>query len=131
MNMLKTAGAAILAMAFAAPAIAAEGDAPQLGKYKRTGETEDCLLAYRIKDMQILNKHQILVRMYGGDTYLQEPSSCPNLRKHYALKYRVDASQLCSSTIVTLIDTGAGTGFAGSCGFDDFQKLEKVAEAPN
>lgn len=125
MKILKTACLALATLAFAGPALADSAEA--LRGYTKTGETKSCLLAYRISDVQILNKHQILFRMHGGTDYLQEPSACPGLNKYQALQYRVDGGQLCNNTIITLLDTGASLMFAGTCGFSEFQKLEKTA----
>ena len=126
MKILKTACLALATFAFAGPVLAE--DAEILNKYSNTGETENCILTYRIRDVRILNEHQILFRMYGGDAYLQEPASCPTLRKDQALQYRTTGTQLCSMDIITLLDTGSSLMFDGTCGFSAFQKLERVAD---
>lgn len=128
MKMLKTACLALAMTALAGPALAEQEDHEALRGYTRTGETETCLIAHRIRDVRILNDHQILFRMYGGGAYLQEPASCPTLRRDQALQYRVSGSQLCSMDIITLLDTGSSLMFDGTCGFSEFQELERVAD---
>ncbi len=97
--------------------------------YVRTGETENCLRLSRIDTMKILNETQILVTTNAGDAWLQEPRSCSKLRKTYAFLYEASTGDLCDTTFIKLIDPGIAGGFAGSCSFDRFQKLEKKTAA--
>lgn len=126
MNMPKIAAVLGLAAAAFTPALAHsehEADAPELSGYVRTGQTEACLTARNIESMQILNRHQILVKMRSGSDYLNEPNC--NLNKNYALKYEVTVGQICNTTIVTLVDSGAPMSTMGSCGLEKFEKLDK------
>ena len=113
-----------LSLALAAPALAA--DKPEIKGYTRTGETTNCLTANLIRESRILSKTQILFEVAGGDHYISEPENC-NLRKNYALKYDATINQLCTTTIVTLLDTSTGGPMTmGSCGLAPFEKLAKV-----
>lgn len=96
--------------------------------YVRTGETTDCLVNSRIRSSRILNRHQILFEMQGGKTYVSEPGNC-NLRRSQALSYRVTSNELCTTTIVTLIETGSSVAHQGSCILAPFERLEKKAAA--
>ena len=125
--VIALAGLAALAPAYAGEAKTA---APELAGFVRTGEMETCLSTHRIDSTKILNKEQILFRMKGGDTYLNEPDSCPGLSKFSALSYEVHASQICNTTIVTLIEpAGTGASVRGSCGLSKFEKLERKTAA--
>ena len=115
-------------LAALAPAYASETkkEAPELAGFVRTGQLESCLSTTRLDSTKILNGDQILFRMKGGDTYLNEPDGCPGLNKHSALSYEVHANQICNTTIVTLIEpAGTGASVRGSCGLSKFEKLEK------
>jgi hypothetical protein len=117
-----------LCLALVAPA-AAEDKAPIEG-YTRTGETENCLTINRIKESRILGKNQILFEMLNNDRYVSEPENC-NLRKSYTLKYDATINELCTTTIVTLLDNGGGGLMnAGGCGLAPFEKLAKTEAAP-
>jgi hypothetical protein len=94
--------------------------------YTRTGEMSNCIYARRLDQVKILNSTQILFEMHGGDFYLNEPTSCPSLRKRYALKYDSTIGQICTTTIVTLLDTGSGIHYQGTCGLGKFEKVEKI-----
>lgn len=113
-----------------APALAAEQSQAPAG-YVRTGESTDCLRTSRIDTMKILNTEQILVRMKNGDSYLQQPSACSPLRESYAFQYETISGDLCTTTQITLVDTGFDLNFAGVCMFDKFEKLEKQSAAAN
>lgn len=124
---------AVVAAGFAItlPAFAGEkADAPELAGYTRTGETASCLMVRRIDRTKILNDHQILFEMNGGETWLNEPS-CAGLTKHVALSYEVHSGQICDTTIVTLVEPAGGLNdVRGSCALSKFEKLErKVAAA--
>lgn len=116
-------------MALGGQALAADReDAKELSEYERTGETRSCLFARSIRSARILNQHQILFEMQGGDRYLNEPRHC-HMRKTQALSYRLTTSSLCSPTIVRLIDASSPSFEQGACGLGEFQKLEKRAAA--
>ena len=124
---------AVLAASLAAILPAAAGEkaaAPELSGYTRTGETSSCLTVRRIDSTKILNDHQILFEMSGGETWLNEPS-CAGLSSHVALAYEVHAGQICDTTIVTLVEPADGlNSVRGSCALSKFEKLErKVAAA--
>lgn len=96
--------------------------------YVRTGETTNCLVNTRIRSSRILNRDQILFEMQGGKTYLTEPKNC-RLRKSHALSYKLTSNQLCTTTIVHLIETGSSTSHQGACILAPFERLEKKTAA--
>jgi hypothetical protein len=116
-----------LASAFAADTPKTE-DAPELAQYKRTGKYELCLVNNRIKQIQILNRKQILIYMYGSEAYLVEPSYCGGLQKGLAFTYDASLNKLCNTTIVNLVDPGSPVPSRGGCSFDKFEKLDKKPE---
>lgn len=114
------------------PALAGEAktDAPELAGFVRTGQLESCLSTTRLDRTEILNREQILFRMKGGDTYLNEPKGCPGLSKHAALSYEIHTNQICDTTIVSVIEpVGTDAMVRGSCGLSKFEKLEKKTAA--
>ena len=120
--------AALIGCAFlgAMPALSSDkAESEVLDKYTRTETFENCINIQRIQSSRILNRHQILFEMAGGDAYLNEPESCPGLNKSLALGYDATTGDLCTTTIVRLIDAGSPAGDRGSCGLAKFQKLEE------
>jgi hypothetical protein len=97
--------------------------------FTRTGEMTNCIYSRQLDQVKILNKKQILFEMLNGKYYLNEPTSCPSLRKRYALKYDSTIGQICTTTIVTLLDTGSGLHYQGACGLGKFEKVEKAVAA--
>lgn len=123
-----TLGFAVAGLCLAATASAADRnheDAKALSGYTRTGATENCLRVTNIRSSEILNDHQILFKMSGGDAYLNEPKSCSGLNRSLALNYEVTGSDLCTTTIVKLVDPSSPVPLQGTCTLDAFQKLEK------
>ena len=100
-------------------------DSDALAGYVRTGKTENCLRVNDIRSSRILNKNQILFEMSGNRTYLNEPTSCPSLNRTYALSYVVTNNDLCTTTIVRIIDPSSPVPEHGSCGLGRFQELSK------
>lgn len=131
MNRIVTAvllsGALLAGSALAGEA--KDGKPQELKGYSRTGEMSNCIDSRRLDQVKILNKTQILFEMIDGRYYLNEPVRCPSLRKNYALKYDVTVSQICNTTIVTLLDTGGGLHTMGSCGLGQFERVEKNVAA--
>lgn len=113
-------------LAFGAFAADKSEEAPALKKYKRTGEYTNCLKASRINSTQILNDHQILFQMLGGDDYLAEPKTgCSGLQKNLALLYDPVPDQLCNTTIIKLVEPSSPVPHRGTCAIDRFERLEK------
>jgi len=108
-----------------ASAVAEVKPAKELEKYNRTGQFETCLTNNRIRETQILNSKQILVKMNGDEAYLAEPKSCPGLSRGVTLSYDASLNQLCNTTIIRLLDTSSPVSSRGSCGIERFEKLEK------
>lgn len=122
--------AACMAAGFGGTAAAGEkpkDDARELAGYVRTGKTETCLRASNISSTQILNTHQILFKMRNGSDYLNEPDC--RLSKSYALSYDVTVGQVCTTTIVRLLETGSSAMERGSCGLSPFMELQKKTAA--
>lgn len=107
-------------------AFAAGGGADTPAGYTRTGTFETCIRTPDIKTSRILNDRQILFEMAGGEAWLNEPKNCPALSKSLALAYDATTGQLCTTTIVTLIDPGSSVESRGACGLEKFEKLEKT-----
>ncbi len=101
-------------------------DSQALDKYNRTGQFEKCLPLNRIQHSRILNDHQILFEMTGGDDFLNEPKSgCPSLSPSYALTYETSIHQLCNTQIVRLIEPSSSVPERGACNIAQFERLTK------
>ncbi len=132
--MLRIAACAALIAAALSPAAGAaepEPDAPELAAWTRTGETETCIRVRDIRDVDVLNRHQVLFNMRGGRAFLSEPKGCAGLRKDSALAYEVTVGQLCTSTIVRIIEPGSAIPVRSACGLGAFQRLAKKPAAAN
>lgn len=112
---------------FVTVAIAAEDEAETPTGYTRTGIFETCIQTQQIRTSRILNRSQILFEMVGGEAWLNEPKNCPALSKSLALAYDSTTGQLCTMTIVTLVDPGSAVATRGGCGLEKFERLEKSA----
>lgn len=114
--------------ACAADSAPAKPDAPELLKWKRTGEYTTCLTIHSIRESRILNSHQILFTTGANSAYLAEPD-CPALSSNLALSYDATLDQLCNTTIIRLIESGSPVPNRGSCSIDRFERLEKKQPA--
>mgnify|MGYP001286581642 CR=1 FL=1 len=110
---------------FVTMAIAAEEETTTPAGYTRTGIFENCIRTQQIRTSRILNKNQILFEMAGGEAWLNEPKNCPGLSKSLALAYDATTGQLCTTTIVTLVDPGSAVATRGGCGLEKFERLER------
>lgn len=106
----------------------AADEAPALKNHLRTGKYEHCLTNHRINDIRILNDHQILFSMTGGEAYLAEPKHCSGLSKGLALAYDATLDELCNTTIVHLVDPSSPVPQRGTCGIDRFEKLKQKSK---
>jgi hypothetical protein len=108
--------------------LAADGpkpDAPELADYERTGQRETCLRAHDIDQTQILNRHQVLLRLTNGRFYLGEMPDCPQLSRSMTLVYDATPNDLCTTTIVHIADFAGPASQRGACGFSSFELLKK------
>ena len=132
---MKLSQIACMAGAFALAACATEGNQDreppeELAKYDVTGETEQCLSLASIKQSKPLDDYNILFETRGNETYLSRlPTRCSGLGFERAFTYSTSLTKLCSTDIITVIDSTNPSFRRGSCGLGVFEKLaEKPSE---
>lgn len=101
--------------------------APELEKYRVTGEVQHCVSRSRIRRTEVLNDYTILFHMRGRRIYKNElPYRCFNLGFYEAFSYTLSTNLLCNVDIITVFNNGHG--FGPSCGLGDFEELEEIEE---
>jgi len=86
-----------------------------------------CISLNRISRTQVLDDHNILFYMRGGQIFRNElPHRCPGLRRQQPFMYRTSLSQLCDLDVVTVLhDHGFGLTPGASCGLGRFYPITK------
>ena len=123
---LSTAGAAAAIAALAIPtAISAEDEVPRWQQARAIGEPESCISLARIRSTQVHDDRTIDFRMSGQRTYRNTlPNRCAGLGREEAFSYETSLSRLCSSDIITVIQSGTARVNGPSCGLGQFQEIE-------
>ncbi len=103
----------------------ADKAAERLAEFEATGERTSCLSLRRITSITPLDDKTFLVRA-GNDYYVNKVSGrCAGADSNFnRLQYRLNVAQLCRNEIVTVVDNTQGFT-VGSCGLNDFERLEK------
>jgi hypothetical protein len=98
---------------------------------KETGKALSCVPLRQIRETRVYGDQTIDFRMLGGKTYRNKlPYSCPQLGFEERFSYRTSLSQLCSTDIITVLNTtGGGLNRGASCGLGQFQPVEIVKTA--
>ena len=128
---MKLSQIACVAGALALAGCATEGNQDreppeELSKYTVTGETEQCLSLTSIRQSKPLDDYNILFETRGGETYLSRlPTRCSGLGFERAFTYSTSLTKLCSTDIITVIDSTNPSFRRGSCGLGVFEKLEE------
>mgnify|MGYP007002854366 CR=1 FL=1 len=102
----------------AAPAVAAAG-------------AVDCLDIQRIRESRVVDDQTIDFVMRGGETYRSAlPNKCPTLGFERAFSYNTSLSKLCTTDIITVVNTGGGPVRGPSCGLGKFVPYTPPAKTP-
>lgn len=93
---------------------------------KEVGKALSCVPLRQIRDTRVYGDQTIDFRMLGGKTYRNKlPYSCPQLGFEERFSYKTSLSQLCSTDIITVLNTsGGGLNRGASCGLGEFQPVE-------
>jgi hypothetical protein len=88
---------------------------------------ERCIPLRSISSTRVVDDHNILFYMRGGDIYRNQlPHRCPGLRNERTFMYRTSLSQLCDLDIITVLnDAGFGFTPGASCGLGRFYPITK------
>jgi len=105
--------------------------AQELSKYQETGETKNCVSTNLIRSMDAIDDKNILVKLNNGEVWLNAVSGkCSGAGSASTyLQYTTSIGQLCRNDIIHVVDNSGGF-MVGSCGLNEFQKLEKAPEEP-
>lgn len=121
MTFARSLGCIAAALCFSMAAAAEETPPPGTPEgYVRTGHREDCVRLRTVKRIKILNETQVLFRVSGG-AWLQEPSDCVPLQKHYGFSYNATSLHICSDDAITVVNPRRQTALVGTCKFTRFQ----------
>ena len=98
---------------------------------KEAGKALSCVPLRQIRETRVYGDQTIDFRMLGGKTYRNKlPYSCPQLGFEERFSYKTSLSVLCSTDIITVLNTSGGDLNRGaSCGLGEFQPVEIVKTA--
>ena len=93
---------------------------------RETGAAVDCIPIVQIRESRVRNDQIIDFRSNGKKWYRNTlPYSCPSLGFEERFSYKTSLSQLCSTDIITVLQTAGGQLTPGaSCGLGKFQPVE-------
>lgn len=101
--------------------------APELAKYRVTGEVQHCVNRSRIRRTEVLNDYTILFHMRGRKIYKNElPYRCFGLGFNESFSYSLSTNLLCNVDIITVFNSSRISG--PSCGLGEFEELEEIEE---
>lgn len=94
-----------------------------------TGEAENCLRTYQIRETKVIDKSTILFRMNGNDYYVNRlPNRCSGLKLQGGFAYTIRGlNQLCSTDSIRVINT-ATDDLGQHCPLGKFEKLKRKEE---
>lgn len=109
-----------------------EKAAERLSAYTQTGEMKSCLTLNQIRSIDAIDDYHFLIETSNGDHYLNSLSSrCSGAsRTGNYIQYKTSINQLCRGQIVTVVDNMTDMT-TGSCGLNDFEKLEDAPAEEN
>lgn len=98
---------------------------------RETGAAVDCIPIVQIRESRVRSDQVIDFRSNGKKWYRNTlPYSCPSLGFEERFSYKTSLSQLCSTDIITVLQTAGGRLTPGaSCGLGKFQPVELVKAA--
>ena len=91
-----------------------------------TGKAVSCINLSQIRESKVRSDQVIDFRTSGKQWYRNTlPNSCPSLGFEERFSYKTSLSQLCSTDIITVLQSyGGGLGNGPSCGLGQFQPVE-------
>lgn len=91
----------------------------------------DCLDLAQIRESRVVDDQTIDFVLRGGQTYRSAlPNKCPPLGFERAFSYNTSLSKLCSTDIITVVNTGGGPVRGPSCGLGKFVPYTPPAKTP-
>lgn len=106
-------------------AIAKRGPKP-IPEARETGKPVSCIPIVQIRESRVRSDSVIDFRTSGKKWYRNTlPNSCPSLGFEERFAYTTSISQLCSTDIITVLQSyGGSIGRGASCGLGKFQPVE-------
>ena len=124
MKMKAIITAAMLA-AIALPGIASAKSKADNLVAKADAKPQSCVQLRQIHETKVLNDSTIDFHMLGGKVYRNTlPYRCPSLGFEESFAYKTSLSELCSTDIITVLNTAGGLNRGASCGLGQFQEME-------
>jgi hypothetical protein len=115
---------ALAAIALTAPGMAR--DRSQIPEAAPAGKPESCISISRIRASHVHGDGVIDFEMSGKKVYRNTlPRNCPGLGFREAFAYETSLSQLCSTDIITVIESPPLSRGA-SCGLGEFQPVTLI-----
>ena len=120
----RSLGAVLLSLAFGAVAATVSGLASA-----DDGAVRSCIALTSIARTEIVDDGTILFHMRNGDVYRNVlRHECPMLKNRDQFAYRVNAAQLCSTDLITVLDRNAlGFTRGPSCSLGSFEPVSSGA----
>ena len=124
-------GAATLVACTASAESADRGARKPIPEARETGKAVSCIPITQIRESRVRSDQIIDFRTSGNKWYRNTlPSSCPSLGFEERFSYKTSISQLCSTDIITVLQSGGPGLMAGaSCGLGQFQPVELARKA--
>ena len=106
-----------------APANPDFADEAALAAGQSVGPPKDCLTTRDIDRTKVVSDRVVDFMMKNHDVYRSTLAiSCANLRAYGRFTYRTTVSRLCSSDVITVVDTSGHIGT--TCGLGPFQRID-------
>ncbi len=123
--------AALTLAAFAAPSVARDrGGVPEASP---AGAPQSCIPISGMRESHVRDDRTIDFVTSGGKVYRNTlPYVCPSLGFEARFSYATRLSQLCSTDIITVLETSGGPGLSrgASCGLGPFQPVTLSGARP-
>ncbi|MBV1900139.1 MAG: hypothetical protein KUG56_00555 [Kordiimonadaceae bacterium] len=102
-------------------------------KYQATGTAKKCVSLRFLRDSNVIDNQTIFFEGPGKKAYLNRlPRACSRLAAEKRFSYRTSLSQLCSTDVITVLDSfGRSWGRCGLGEFEVWQAKPKNESAPS
>ena len=89
-------------------------------KYQATGKAKKCVSLRSLRDSNVIDNQTIFFKGPGKKAYLNRlPRTCSRLAAEKRFSYRTSLSQLCSTDVITVLDS-FGRSWS-RCGLGEFE----------
>ena len=86
--------------------------------------TERCIHLHKLRKMEALTEHHVVLTMKDASKYLVQFKGCPGLRENVTLRYSSNGSRLCAHDgLQPITGLGAARTFGPSCQIPGFEPV--------